>query len=56
MTHRIPSVGGLESLSVAARVISSYNVIEAPKSVRVQPRIEETTRGVEVGNTVVINQ
>jgi len=54
-TNGIPSRDGRESISVAARVRTRYDVVEALKSVAVQPEIEETERGPAVRNKKVIN-
>ena len=56
MTNGIPSFGSQESIGVAARVTTRYNVLDAPKSTGVHQRIEETKRAYVVENTEVINQ
>ena len=55
-TNRIPSRCGHESISVAARVTTKYNVLDARDSVRVQQIIEEAKCWPLVENTEVINQ
>ena len=55
-TNGIPSDAGRESLSLAARVRTRYDVVEARASLSVQPGIEKTKHGLAVRKTVVIKQ
>ena len=55
-TNWIPSTGSRESISVAARVRTMCDVVYAPPKSAVQPRIEETKRGLVFRNTEVIKQ
>ena len=54
-THRVPSRIGHESNGAAARVGTKYNVLDL-EFTGIQQRIEETKRGLAVGNTVVVEQ
>jgi hypothetical protein len=44
-TDGIPSIGARESISVAARVRTRCDVLDALKDIAVQPEIEETKWG-----------
>ena len=55
-TNGIPPLGGRESISVAARVRTPFDVLYASASFTVQPGIEETKRGLVFRKEEVINQ
>ncbi len=55
-THRIPSSDGGESISVAARVRSGRNVVEACEAALVQQGVEEAERRLALRESVVIKQ
>lgn len=52
----IPAAGSRETISVAARVATRGNVVEAGASLAVQPGVEETQRSLALGQEVVVEQ
>ena len=53
-TNGIPSLGGIKSTSVAPRVRTLNDVVQAHESVSVQPGVEETKRGLAFRDEEVI--